>query len=122
MNVAFGGSLHPEVRDLPGRMNHRAPRAEDGSLHRDPKVVFADRHDVRFVADSVFARLASVAKLVDEVLAEAGHIDLLVNASSVTSQDSMVTPSDLSASARRLLPNTRKPAFCRALAVACPMP
>ena len=29
MNVAFGGSLHPEVRDLPGRMNHRAPRAED---------------------------------------------------------------------------------------------
>ena len=45
MNVAFGGSLHPEVRDLPGRMNHRAPRAEDGSLHRDPKVVFADRHE-----------------------------------------------------------------------------
>jgi putative glutamine amidotransferase len=38
MNVAFGGSLHPEVRDLPGRMNHRAPRAEDGSLHRDPKI------------------------------------------------------------------------------------
>ena len=57
MNVAFGGSLHPEVRDLPGRMNHRAPRAEDGSLHRDPKVVLADRHEVRFVADGVFARL-----------------------------------------------------------------
>src|ERR1700742_1872433 len=57
MNVAFGGSLHPEIRDLPGRMNHRAPRAEDGSIHRDPKVVFADRHDVRFVADGVFARL-----------------------------------------------------------------
>jgi putative glutamine amidotransferase len=55
MNVAFGGTLHPEVRDLPGRMNHRAPRAEDGSVHRDPKVVFADRHDVRFVADGVFA-------------------------------------------------------------------
>jgi putative glutamine amidotransferase len=57
MNVAFGGSLHPEVRDLPGRMNHRAPRAEDGSLHRDPAVVLADRHEVRFVADGVFARL-----------------------------------------------------------------
>jgi putative glutamine amidotransferase len=57
MNVAFGGSLHPEVRDLPGRMNHRAPRAEDGSLHRDPTVVLADRHEVRFVADGVFARL-----------------------------------------------------------------
>ena len=24
-NVAFGGSLHPEIRDLPGRMNHRMP-------------------------------------------------------------------------------------------------
>ena len=57
MNVAFGGSLHPEVRELPDRMNHRAPRAEDGSLHRDPKVVFADRHEVRFEADGVFARL-----------------------------------------------------------------
>jgi putative glutamine amidotransferase len=57
MNVAFGGSLHPEVRDLPGRMNHRAPRGEDGRLHRDPAVVLADRHEVRFVADGVFARL-----------------------------------------------------------------
>src|ERR1041385_1444545 len=57
MNVAFGGSLHPEVRDLPGRMNHRAPRAEDGSLHRDPAVVLADRHEVRFVADGIFAKL-----------------------------------------------------------------
>ena len=26
MNVAFGGSLHPEIRELPGRMNHRACR------------------------------------------------------------------------------------------------
>jgi putative glutamine amidotransferase len=57
MNVAFGGSLHPEVRDLPGRMNHRAPRAEDGGLHRDPAVVLADRHEVRFVAGGVFAGL-----------------------------------------------------------------
>src|SRR6266699_2640320 len=34
----------------------------------------------------------------------------------------MVTLSDRSAAGRRLVPNTRKPAFCRALAVACPMP
>ena len=26
MNVAFGGTLHPEIRDLPGRMNHRMLR------------------------------------------------------------------------------------------------
>ncbi len=57
MNVAFGGSLHPEIRDLPGRMNHRMPRLENGEIHPDPEVVFADRHDVKLVADGVFARL-----------------------------------------------------------------
>jgi putative glutamine amidotransferase len=57
MNVAFGGSLHPEIRDLPGRMNHRMPRLENGEIHPDPQVVFADRHEVRLVADGVFARL-----------------------------------------------------------------
>ena len=29
MNVAFGGSLHPEIREIPGRMNHRMPRLEN---------------------------------------------------------------------------------------------
>jgi putative glutamine amidotransferase len=57
MNVAFGGSLHPEIRDLPGRMNHRMPRLDNGEIHPDPHVVFADRHEVRLVADGVFARL-----------------------------------------------------------------
>jgi len=57
MNVAFGGSLHPEIRELPGRMNHRAPRLENGEVHPDPLVVFADRHDVRLVPQGVFARL-----------------------------------------------------------------
>lgn len=56
-NVAFGGSLHPEIRDLPGRMNHRMPRLETGEIHPDPEVVFADRHDVRLVPDGAFARL-----------------------------------------------------------------
>ena len=57
MNVAFGGSLHPEIRDLPGRMNHRMPRIETGEIHPDPAVVFADRHDVALRADGPFARL-----------------------------------------------------------------
>ena len=35
MNVAFGGTLHPEIRELPGRMNHRAPRLENGDMHPD---------------------------------------------------------------------------------------
>ena len=30
VNVAMGGSLYPEIRDLPGRMNHRMP--PDGTL------------------------------------------------------------------------------------------
>ncbi len=57
MNVAFGGSLHPEIRELPGRMNHRMPRLETGEIHPDPAVVFADRHDVTLVPDGIFARL-----------------------------------------------------------------
>src|ERR1700732_616447 len=32
MNVAFGGSLHPEIRELPGRLNHRAPRLPHGAF------------------------------------------------------------------------------------------
>ena len=57
MNVALGGSLHPEIRELPGRMNHRMPRLENGDIHPDPEVIFADRHDVSLVAGGVFARL-----------------------------------------------------------------
>ena len=57
MNVAGGGSLHPEIRELPGRMNHRMPRLETGEIHPDPAVVFADRHDVRLTPDGVFARI-----------------------------------------------------------------
>ena len=57
MNVAFGGSLHPEIRELPGRMNHRMPRLENGEIHPDPNVVFADRHEVSLVPGGTFAKL-----------------------------------------------------------------
>lgn len=57
MNVAFGGTLHPEIRELPSRMNHRMPRLPNGEPHPDPMVVFADRHDVRLVPDGAFAKL-----------------------------------------------------------------
>jgi putative glutamine amidotransferase len=57
MNVAFGGTLHPEIRELPGRVNHRMPRLETGEIHPDPAVVFGDRHDVRLVSGGAFARL-----------------------------------------------------------------
>lgn len=57
MNVAFGGSLHPEIRELPGRMNHRMPRLENGEIHPDPDVIFADRHDVKFTSGGEFERI-----------------------------------------------------------------
>jgi putative glutamine amidotransferase len=57
MNVAFGGSLHPEIRELPGRMNHRMPRLENGEIHPDPLVVFADRHEVQLIPGGAFATI-----------------------------------------------------------------
>ncbi len=57
MNVAFGGSLHPEIRELPGRMNHRMPRLPNGEIHPDATVIFADRHDVRLTPGGMFAKL-----------------------------------------------------------------
>jgi putative glutamine amidotransferase len=52
MNVAFGGTLHPEVRDLPGRMNHRMPVGE-----KDHDVIFAKRHKVEFREGGTFHHL-----------------------------------------------------------------
>jgi putative glutamine amidotransferase len=78
MNVAFGGSLHPEIRELPGRMNHRMPRLETGEIHPDPAVVFADRHNVSLVAGGAFARILGretirVNSLHGQGILEPGH-------------------------------------------------
>lgn len=50
-NVAFGGTLHPEIRDLPGRINHRMP--PDGTLEEQ----FAHRHEVQIIEGSEFERI-----------------------------------------------------------------
>jgi putative glutamine amidotransferase len=57
MNVAYGGSLHPEIRELPGRMNHRAPRLANGEFNPDLAVLYGERHDVRLTPGGVFAKL-----------------------------------------------------------------
>ena len=57
MNVAFGGTLHPEIRELPGRVNHRMPRLENGEIHPDQEVIYGDRHDVRLTPGGAFATL-----------------------------------------------------------------
>lgn len=51
VNVAMGGTLYPEIRDLPGRDNHRMP--PDGTLEEK----FALRHDVTFTQDGPFHAL-----------------------------------------------------------------
>jgi putative glutamine amidotransferase len=49
VNVAMGGTLHPEIRDLDGIMNHRMP--PDGTLEEK----FELRHCVSFEPRGVFA-------------------------------------------------------------------
>jgi putative glutamine amidotransferase len=63
INVAFGGSLHPEIRELPGRMNHRMPRLPNGEPHPDLEVIFADRHDVRLTPGGELAKLLGCATI-----------------------------------------------------------
>lgn len=62
VNVAMGGTLHPEIRDLPGRMNHRMP--PDGSLEEK----FALRHVVRFGEGGPFRRLFGAAEVMTNTL------------------------------------------------------
>ncbi len=38
-------------------MNHRMPRLENGEIHPDPDVVFADRHEVKLVPQGSFATI-----------------------------------------------------------------
>lgn len=62
VNVALGGTLHPEIRELPGRDNHRMP--PDGTLEEK----FALRHCVRFTAGGVFHRLLGSEEVMTNTL------------------------------------------------------
>lgn len=62
MNVAMGGTLHPEIRDLPGRDNHRMP--PDGTLEEQ----FALRHVVSFVENGIFHRLMGARDVMTNTL------------------------------------------------------
>ena len=52
-----------KIRELPGRMNHRMPRLENGEIHPDPDVLFADRHDVTFTPGGSFEKLYQQSKV-----------------------------------------------------------
>ena len=62
VNVALGGTLFCEIRDLPGRMNHRMP--PDGTLEEQ----FALRHPVRFTKGGPFHRLMGAEEVMTNTL------------------------------------------------------
>ncbi|MGC9417542.1 MAG: gamma-glutamyl-gamma-aminobutyrate hydrolase family protein [Rhodovulum sp.] len=62
VNVALGGTLYPEIRDLPGRMNHRMP--PDGTLEEK----FALRHKVTLTEGGLFHRLLGATEVMTNTL------------------------------------------------------
>ncbi|UMA66620.1 gamma-glutamyl-gamma-aminobutyrate hydrolase family protein [Roseivivax marinus] len=62
LNVAMGGTLYPEIRDLPGRMNHRMP--PDGTIEEK----FALRHAVNFTEGGQFHRLMGSRQVMTNTL------------------------------------------------------
>lgn len=62
VNVAMGGTLYPEIRDLPGRMNHRMP--PDGTLEEK----FELRHVVRFEKGGVFHQVMGAPEVMTNTL------------------------------------------------------
>lgn len=52
LNVALGGTLHPKLHELPGKLDHRKPE------HPDRDVQYGPKHAVTFAPGSQFARLA----------------------------------------------------------------
>jgi putative glutamine amidotransferase len=60
--VAFGSTLHPEIRELPGRDNHRMP--PDGTIEEK----FALRHPVRFTQGGPFHRLMGAEEVMTNTL------------------------------------------------------
>jgi len=62
MAVAFGSTLHPEIRDIPGRLNHRMP--PDGTMEEK----FALRHWVTLTPDGPFARLFGAPEVLTNTL------------------------------------------------------
>jgi putative glutamine amidotransferase len=63
MNVALGGVLHPEIRELPGKMNHRMPPGET-----DPEVIFRKRHTVKLTPGGEFEKLLGVGEILTNSL------------------------------------------------------
>lgn len=68
-NVAFGGTLHPEIREIPGRMNHRMP--PDGTLEQK----FELRHVVSLTDGGAFHRVLGAREVLVNSLHGQGILD-----------------------------------------------
>jgi len=71
INVAFGGTLHPEVRDLPGKMNHRMPKD-----CKDIELIFKKRHKVTLTKGGYLERLLGASEIMTNSLHGQACIDL----------------------------------------------
>lgn len=69
INVAFGGTLHPEIREIPGRMNHRMP--PNGTLEEK----FELRHTVSLTQGGQFHRLLGSCEVMVNSLHGQGILD-----------------------------------------------
>lgn len=63
MNVAFGGSLYPEVGDLPGRHRHRMPKG-----CKDPEVIFELREHVTLKKGGLVAEIVGSESIITNSL------------------------------------------------------
>lgn len=68
-NVAFGGTLHPEIREIPGRINHRMP--PDGTLEEK----FELRHLVQLSEGGQFHRILAAREVMVNSLHGQGILD-----------------------------------------------
>ncbi len=57
LNAALGGTLHPRVHEVEGRLDHRMPK------HDDPDVRYGLRHGMTFTPGGQFARIAGTTEI-----------------------------------------------------------
>lgn len=57
LNAALGGTLHPRLHEVDGRLDHRMPK------HDDPDVRYGLRHKMSFIPDGPFARIAGATEI-----------------------------------------------------------
>jgi putative glutamine amidotransferase len=57
LNAALGGTLHPRLHEVEGRMDHRMPK------HDDPDVRYGLRHAMTFTPGGIFAGIAGATEI-----------------------------------------------------------